>query len=156
MNKESLSEIANENVEFVAKKRAAGKSFSEIAAIMRAKGMYTNAGACNKAYNKYRNVKTEIGGMVFDSKKEANRFQELAMLQKAGIIKNLECQKKFLIIPKTKDEREVYYLADFVYELDGKQICEDVKSRITRKNTTYIIKRKLFKHLYPDWEFRET
>lgn len=156
MTRDNLSEIAKQNVDVICEKRMTGKSFAEIAQYLRAKGKYTSAGACQRAYSKYHNVKTEIGGRVFDSKKEANRYQELAMLQKAGIVKNLECQKRFLIIPKTKDERSVYYVADFVYELDGRKICEDVKSCITRKNTTYIIKRKLFKHLYPDWEFKET
>jgi hypothetical protein len=33
--------------------------------------------------NKYHAVKTEVDGIVFDSKKEANRYQELCLLQKA-------------------------------------------------------------------------
>ena len=106
--------------------------------------------------NKYRNVKTYIGKVKFDSKKEANRAMELAMLEKAGVIKNLERQKRFQVVPKTKDERAVFYIADFVYMQDGKMIAEDVKSAITRKDSTYIIKRKLFKYLYTEYEFWET
>ena len=105
---------------------------------------------------KYGNKKTIINGIFFDSKKESERFLELAMLQKAGVIKNLERQKRFEIVPKTKDERAVYYVADFVYEQDDKLICEDVKSPATRKDKTYIIKRKLFKYNYPEYEFRES
>lgn len=105
--------------------------------------------------NKYHNVKTYVGKIKFDSKKEANRYLELCMLEKSGIIKNLERQKRFEIVPKTDGERAVYYVADFVYEEKGKLICEDVKSDATRKDKTYIIKRKLFKYLYKNYEFRE-
>ena len=107
--------------------------------------------------SKYGNTKTVINGIEFDSKKESERFLELAMLQKAGVIKNLERQKRFEIVPKTKDERAVYYYADFVYlEVEsGKMICEDVKSEATKRDKTYIIKRKLFQYLYKDYEFRE-
>ena len=108
------------------------------------------------AKSKYNNSKTITDGIVFDSKKESNRFLELKMLEKSGIIENLERQKKFEIVPKTKDERAVFYVADFVYKQDGKLIAEDVKSDITRKNPTYIIKRKLFKYNYPEYEFRES
>ncbi len=107
--------------------------------------------------SKYGNKKTVVGNIVFDSKKESERFLELSMLQKAGIIKNLERQKRFEIVPKTETERAAYYIADFVY-LDvesGKLICEDVKSDATRRDKTYILKRKLFKYLYKDYEFRE-
>ena len=107
--------------------------------------------------SKYSNEKTVLGNTVYDSKKEASRACELAMLEKAGIIKNLERQKRFEIVPKTPGERAVYYVADFIYQevASGKLICEDVKSEITKKNAAYIIKRKLFKYLYKNYEFRE-
>ena len=101
-------------------------------------------------------AKIEIDGIKFDSRKEGSRWIELKMLEKSGSIKNLERQKRFEIVPKTKDERAVYYIADFVYEQDGKLVCEDVKSPATRKDKIYIIKRKLFKYNYPGYEFRES
>lgn len=104
---------------------------------------------------KYGNQKTVVGDRTFDSKKEANRFMELCLLQKGGVIQDLECQKRFEIVPKTEDERAVFYIADFVYSENGQLICEDVKSQITRQNPTYIIKRKLFKYLYKNYKFRE-
>ena len=109
-----------------------------------------------KARSKYHNTKTEVDNIVFDSKKEALRFQELSMLEKAGVIKNLERQKRFEVVPKTKDEKAVYYYADFTYTENDKLICEDVKSIATKRNPTYIIKRKLFKYRYPEYEFRES
>lgn len=105
---------------------------------------------------KYNNIKTKVDGIEFDSKKESAKYQELKMLEKSGKIKNLERQKRFEIVPKTPGERAVFYVADFTYEIEDKKICMDVKSSITRKNSTYIIKRKLFKSIYRDWEFVES
>lgn len=106
--------------------------------------------------NKYHNKKTVINGITFDSKKECNRFLELSILQKAGEISGLERQKKFEVVPKTKGERASYYVADFVYIRKGRVVIEDVKSSITKRNPVYILKRKLIKYLYPEYEFIET
>lgn len=101
--------------------------------------------------NKYRNNKAEVDGIKFDSRKEANRYSELKILEQAGEIKNLERQKKYLLIPSQKDEnehcieRECSYMADFVYEKDGKTIVEDTKGLRT---TAYIIKRKLMLYVH--------
>lgn len=109
-----------------------------------------------KAKSKYNNSKTEVDGIKFDSKKEACRWQELLIMQKSGIIQDLERQKRFQIVPKTEGEQAVYYIADFIYKQNDKMICEDVKSQATRKNKVYIIKRKLFKYLYSDYVFLES
>lgn len=106
--------------------------------------------------NKYRNKKTEIDGIVFDSRKEAQRYTELKMLQTSGIIKNLQMQVKFLVCPKQNgNNRARYYIADFTYEENGKKICEDVKSPITKKNPVYSLKKALVLAYYPEWTFRE-
>lgn len=92
--------------------------------------------------NKYRNRKTEIGGIVFDSKREAQRYAELQLLQRAGKIRDLSMQVEFELIPKQDGERACKYKADFVYHMadTGKMVVEDVKGKRTRE---YIIKRKL-------------
>lgn len=94
--------------------------------------------------NKYRNEKYR----GFDSKKEARRYDELYLLERCGEIKNLRSQVEYELIPRQMEgkrvaERAVKYIADFVYEVDGEVVVEDVKSEITRKNPDYIIKRKL-------------
>lgn len=95
--------------------------------------------------------------MRFDSQKEASRFQELCLLQRAGIITDLQRQVKFEIVPKNGTERAAYYVADFVYtKADGKKIIEDVKSAMTKKLPLYILKRKLVKYRYPDYQFIES
>lgn len=45
-------------------------------------------------------------------------------------------------------ERACTYIADFMYEQDGKQVVEDTKSAITSRHAAYIIKRKLMLYLY--------
>lgn len=96
---------------------------------------------------KYRNKKTVIDGMTFDSKKEARRYSELLLLERAGAIHNLQTQVKYVLIPSQRDpetgkviERECAYKADFVYTENGKIVVEDTKGFRTKD---YIIKRKL-------------
>lgn len=102
-----------------------------------------------------------IDGETFDSRKEARRWQELRLLQKAGQISELRRQVKFVLIPTQRAvdtrgpkggvikgkvlEREVAYIADFVYIEDGKTVVEDTKGMKTKD---YIIKRKLMRFVY--------
>lgn len=98
-------------------------------------------------WTKYNNKKITVAGQIFDSKKEASRYEELRLMEKAGEIKDLRTQVKFKLIPAQRDEatgkvieRECSYKADFVYEEDGKTVVEDVKGFRTKE---YVIKRKL-------------
>lgn len=96
--------------------------------------------------SKYRAKKTEVDGIVFDSKKEAKRYQELKLFERAGVISDLQRQVKFELIPSQKidgkvAERACSYVADFVYkDKEGNTIVEDTKGVKTKD---YIIKRKL-------------
>lgn len=112
--------------------------------------------------SKYGNKKVVVDGITFDSKKEAQRYVELKLLEKSGQISHLELQKEFELIPaqyemvyheikgKTKTEygykrgkcleRACKYKADFYYHENGQWIAEDVKGFKTKD---YIIKRKL-------------
>lgn len=103
-----------------------------------------------KKVRKYRNKKCERDGIKFDSKKEADRYTTLKILQKKGEIGLLELQKPFLLIEANEIERKCEYIADFVYWdiKTGKQIIEDVKSDFTRKLPVYIMKRKLLLERY--------
>ncbi|WP_416330384.1 DUF1064 domain-containing protein, partial [[Clostridium] innocuum] len=49
--------------------------------------------------SKYGAVKTEVDGIMFDSKREASRYQELRLLEQAGEITNLRLQVPFELIP---------------------------------------------------------
>ena len=100
--------------------------------------------------SKYRNEKTEVDGIVFDSKKEANRYRELILLEKAGEISGLKLQEKYELIPAIYEDgvciqRAVYYVADFVYRENGEKIVEDVKGM---KTEVYKLKKKLLRWRY--------
>lgn len=103
--------------------------------------------------NKYHARKVEYDGIVFDSAKEANRYAELSMMEKAGEIHDLQRQVRYELIPAQRDpetgkvlERACSYLADFVYtDNAGKQIVEDAKGIRT---DVYKIKRKLMLQKY--------
>ena len=100
--------------------------------------------------SKYKNKKTVVDGITFDSKKEASRYLELKKLKDAGFIDDLELQVKFVLIPKQEGERECSYIADFVYKnkQTGETIVEDVKSSPRYKTDVYKIKKKLMLFVY--------
>lgn len=105
---------------------------------------------------KYHAEKCEIGGMKFDSKKEARRWAELYAMEQRGEISDLQTQVKFVLIPAQREpdvigpkggikpgrviEKEAAYLADFVYTKNGEQVVEDTKGMRT---DVYRLKRKL-------------
>lgn len=95
---------------------------------------------------KYNNIRVEIDGIKFDSKKEAKRYGELKLLERAGQISDLQLQVAFELVPPQKGgmrkELPVKYIADFVYTENGHQVIEDTKGVKTKD---YIIKRKLMK-----------
>ena len=92
--------------------------------------------------------------MLFDSKKEADRFVELSLMEKAKMIQDLKCQVSFLLIPKSEYGREINYVADFTYYEDGVLIVEDVKSPVT-KTPLYRLKKRLMAEIY-DIVIKET
>ena len=102
--------------------------------------------------SKYRNEKTIVNGIKYDSKKEAKRAAELETQERLGLIKNLEKQKKYVLQPSFKflgkTIREIAYVADFVYEEKGNLVVEDVKSPITRANPVYKIKKKMMMYIH--------
>lgn len=97
--------------------------------------------------SKYHNVKIELDGRTFDSQKEFNRYGELKLLERAGLISELKLQVPFELIPVQvgglRKERPLTYVADFTYiDEHGKLVIEDTKGVKTKD---YIIKRKLMK-----------
>ena len=108
--------------------------------------------------NKYHNKKVVIDNITFDSKLEATRYQELKLLEKKGIIKDLVLQPSYDLIPSFKKGNKTYrkttYRADFSYydnELN-KTIIEDTKGF---KTDVYILKKKLFEYQNKDLTIRE-
>lgn len=112
-----------------------------------------------RRYSKYNAKKSTVDGHTFDSIREADRYCELKLLEKAKEIRNLELQPRFLLQDKFKDKmgtthRKIEYVADFMYiDKDDKKIVEDVKGMMTG---VYKLKKKLFLNLYDsEYDFRE-
>jgi hypothetical protein len=102
---------------------------------------------------KYRAQPTEVDGHRFASKREAARYRELRLLERAGKIVNLELQPKFPVV--INGRKICTYIADFRYvDLEraarggeaSAQVTEDVKGVRT---PLFIVKRKLVEALYP-------
>jgi len=106
--------------------------------------------------NKYRNKKTVVDNITFDSKKEAGRYVDLKLLERIEEIHDLELQPEFEIIPAVKWNGKKlsakYYIADFRYTQEDVTFIEDVKGIRT---PAYILKRQLFLLKYPEYVFRE-
>jgi hypothetical protein len=120
----------------------------------------------NDRKNKLNAQKTD----GYDSKKEAERAAELRWLEKAGKIRDLKEQVKFVLIPAKYEEiprigkrgkpikpkrvcieRGLFYIADFVYidNATGHTVVEDVKGY--KGGATYRVfaqKRKLMLEIY--------
>ena len=116
--------------------------------------------------NKYYNIKTKTSdGLIFDSHKEARRWEQLLIMQKAGEITHLERQVTYDLIPAQYEsyerfskkgerlqdgqrliERKTSYIADFRYTIanTGETVVEDAKGY--KRGPAYdlfTIKRKL-------------
>ncbi len=102
--------------------------------------------------SKYNNTKTTVDGIVFDSKKEAERYCELRLMEIGNHITNLECQPK---IPLMVNGRQVgNYIGDFKYWEAGQWVIEDVKSKATI-TPVYRLKKKILSTYDPPIEIRE-
>lgn len=88
--------------------------------------------------HKFNAVRTEVDGILFDSKKEAKRYDELKLLERGGIIKDLKLQPKFELTSNgvnivTDKNKKYTYIADFMYfdNEKGETVIEDAKGMKT-------------------------
>lgn len=96
--------------------------------------------------SKMNNKKTIVDNIVFDSKKESLRYQELLVAQRAGEIQDLQLQVPFPLI--VHDKKIAKYICDFRYVRNGVTVVEDVKSEYTKRLPVYRLKKKLFEAIY--------
>ena len=86
---------------------------------------------------KYHNKKVTIDGITFDSKKEARRYQELKLLERAGEIQNLELQKKRRGLLSSYGYQEDYLDVKYSCEIcddtgfDGLKMCKCMRHALT-------------------------
>lgn len=108
-------------------------------------------------YRKYHNKKTFIDGIKFDSKLEAERYEQLKLMECVGVIYDLELQPEYELIPSFKKNgktwRRTVYKADFRYILaeNDRMIIEDVKGSTAVITDAFRLKQKLFEYKYPDY-----
>lgn len=120
------------------RKRASPKTTAKRGGAPRA----TRSGSPRKS--KYNAAGERIDGCWFASAAEARRYEQLKRMVEAGLIDNLELQKK---LPCTVNNIIVCnYLADFAYDVIDdrgyviRSVIEDVKGMIT---DVYRLKKKL-------------
>lgn len=94
--------------------------------------------------SKYGAIRTEVDGFKFASKKEAGRYSQLKLLERAGEITELRLQPRY---PLTVNGVKVCtYVGDFAYRDKASGfVLEDVKGV---KTETYKLKAKLFAALH--------
>lgn len=102
--------------------------------------------------NKFNNTKVKADDIMFDSKMEYKRWQQLKLMLATGEIKNLQRQPAFELQPAfrkhNKAYREIEYVADFQYQTrDGRTVVEDVKGMET---DVFKLKRKMFEYKFPE------
>jgi hypothetical protein len=88
--------------------------------------------------SKHNNTRVQHDGIWFDSIVEGRRYLQLKTLERAGVIRNLEVQKPFIVYAGGTDNEgkpipNIKYLADFTYfdPAVGKTVIEDVKGHAT-------------------------
>jgi hypothetical protein len=94
---------------------------------------YRAAVAKPKRGNKFGAKKTMFEGILFDSKREAEVYRDLKLLERSGRISGFERQRKFDLI--VNGDIIGTYRADFAFidhDQDGKFRVVDVKGVVTR------------------------
>lgn len=128
----------------------------------------------SKSEGKYAHIKTEIDGIMFDSKMEADFYIYLKALKEEGSVLHFETQPEYVLQEKfiifegvtyegthplfNKLKRKhnlstvaaIKYRSDFLVTFsDGDQVVIDVKGVETPE---FKIKKKLFMYKYPELE----
>lgn len=106
--------------------------------------------------SKYRNKKVRVGGHLFDSKREAQRYLMLKARQDAGEISHLELQPVFKlkvgdrpVLIRSKgfpNGRQAKYVADFAYFDGDRRVVEDAKGFRTPE---YKLKKAIVEAMHP-------
>lgn len=105
--------------------------------------------------NKFNAKKIEIDGHTFDSRGEGQRYRELALLERSGLISDLELQVNYILQEAFIDadgvkQRAVTYTADFTYCERGITVIEDYKSKATAKGESFRIRWRLLLEKFKD------
>ena len=101
----------------------------------------------HKKRSKYNAKSIFIEGIRFDSKLEADYYEALKLLQRAGEIRGFCRQPRFVITYGDENTRAVEYVADYViFNNDGTYRIVDTKGMETE---VFKLKMKSFREKYP-------
>lgn len=102
--------------------------------------------------SKFNNVKVEIDGHIFDSKKESEFYGSLKLKKQAGLIKDFNMQIKYDI--KVNKIHIAYYFLDFlVVNNDDTFEYIDIKGKDKKTNkfiktSVFALKKRLVEAIY--------
>jgi hypothetical protein len=103
-------------------------------------------------YRKYRNNRVTVDGIHFDSQLEADKYSELKLSLRMGVIAGFCRQPEFVLLEGLGATRPETYKADFVvFNLDGGFEIIDIKGMQTE---VFRIKNKQFKAKFPKLELK--
>ena len=109
-------------------------------------------------HGKYNAVKTQIDGIIFDSKKEAEYYKNLLLLKQAGEVIDIKLQPEFELQEEyVKDGvkiRPIKYIADFLVVYKDGHI-EIIDTKGYRKDKVYLLKKKLFHYKFKSLTIKE-
>lgn len=95
--------------------------------------------------HKYGSVRTETDAGMADSKAEAERWAELRLMERAGLISDLKFHTRHQL------PAGIVYEDDASYTENGRRVVEDTKGCST---SVFRLKAKLMRECYPDVELR--
>ena len=101
--------------------------------------------------HKYGAAATWVDNTRFDSKKEAQRYKELRLLQAKEVIRDLRIQVIFQFFSGGFPDGK--WVVDFTYREKDLLVAEDTTGYVTAKKKQNI---RLFEQQYPEWVLRIT
>ena len=102
--------------------------------------------------NKYHVSRVGVPGqIIYDSRAEAKRHQELLLMEKANKIQALHYHGIKFYLGKSDKNKSIWYTPDFTFIQDGQLIAEEVKGYRVRD---FPVRSALFKQQFPEWKLK--
>ena len=102
--------------------------------------------------NKYHNIKVEVDGYKFDSKKEAEFYQDLLLLKRSGELLDFEVHPKIILQEgfkfNGKKIQQITHSPDFILYWEGGTEFIDVKGGKATQTQAWRLKWKLLMFKY--------
>jgi Protein of unknown function (DUF1064) len=136
----------NADLALVAAERPKGKDKTPR---IKASDYQAAAKAAVKRTNKFGARKTEVDGILFDSKAEAERYGTLKLLERAKQVRGVTVKPEFAL--RINGTLIGFYTPDFGYFEAGRQYMDDVKGVTTDESS---LRMRVFMACYPEIRLR--